>query len=120
MLSDDRRYPPNRRQHERYPVSLMVRFASEMLVFDGEAEFEGAVENISRGGVFIRSDFLETPGTAVQLWVIVPRSESPLALVGQVAWISEKPPRGPGMGICFAGPLDEKVLNRLVALGSRV
>ena len=56
----------DRRVFDRFTTSLPVRFSSEMLDFDAEAELEqGSVENISCGGLFVRSEFLEVPGTPI-------------------------------------------------------
>jgi Tfp pilus assembly protein PilZ len=107
----------NRRSHERYRVDLPVFFSSEMLAFEGFAQLAGVVDNISRGGLFVRSDFLEVPGTPVQLVVTLPRTD-PLYLEGQVAWVVHSPPAGPGMGIDLQGDLiDGDTLDDLLAAG---
>jgi Tfp pilus assembly protein PilZ len=70
-----------------------------MLDFETRAEVAGQVLDISTGGMFVRSDFLEMPGTPVSLLVWLPNMPAPLQLSGRVAWVAEKPPKGPGMGI---------------------
>ncbi len=76
---------------------MPVRFWSELLEFEGTAELEGEVRDVSWGGLFVRSEYLETPGTPVRLLVEMPHA--PVTLRGQVAWIASGPPKGPGMGI---------------------
>ena len=77
-----------------------------MLDFDGKAELQGEVTDISSGGLFIRSEFLETRGTPVSLLVWLPSRTVPIALSGRVAWVTENPPKGPGMGIELSAFLD--------------
>jgi hypothetical protein len=91
MGQDDRRGTP------RYEVQLPVRFWSELLEFEGTAELEGEVRDVSWGGLFVHSEYLETPGTPVRLLVEMPHA--PVSLRGQVAWVASGPPKGPGMGI---------------------
>lgn len=107
----------NRRIHQRFPAQIPVRFSSEMMDFDGTAELEGSVENVSLGGLFIRSEFLELPGTPVQL-EIAPPSGAPLSLRGQVAWVAREPPEGPGMGIRLLGTLDGAALAAVTGYSS--
>jgi uncharacterized protein (TIGR02266 family) len=106
----------NRRRFERHEIDLPVRFRSEMLDFQGRARFlEGEVADISRGGLFIRSDFFEMPGTPVRLLLAVPGSTGTLHLDGHVAWVVEEPPKGPGMGIRLDGqPLKKRLLDRFI------
>jgi len=107
----------NRRTHRRYDLDLPVRFRSEMMDFSARARFiEGAVSDISRGGLFIKSDFFEVPGTPVRLMLTVPATLETLHFEGHVAWIVEDPPKGPGMGIRLGGrPLGDTVLQRFLA-----
>lgn len=83
----------------RRAVEYPVRFRSELLEFDAQAEVLGEVLDMSHGGLFVRSDFLEAPGTPVSLLVWLPSEPEPVALRGTVAWVAERPPKGPGMGI---------------------
>lgn len=108
----------DRRVFDRFTTSLPVRFSSEMLDFDAQAELEhGSVENISRGGLFIRSEFLEVPGTPVLLVVTVPGTGETVRLSGHVAWITDEPPAGPGMGIRLTGTLlEQSTVDRLSQL----
>jgi Tfp pilus assembly protein PilZ len=83
----------------RTAVEYRVRFKSELLEFDTRGEVVGEVLDMSRTGMFIRSEFLEAPGTPVALLVWLPDQPEPVSLRGTVAWVAEHPPKGPGMGI---------------------
>jgi Tfp pilus assembly protein PilZ len=88
-----------KRTFVRQDVMYPVRFRSEMLEFESKAELIGEVLDMSEGGLFVRSEYLEAPGTPVWLQVWLPSSPEPIALRGNVAWVAEHPPKGPGMGI---------------------
>ncbi len=89
----------DRRSSPRYRMDLPVRVCSDLLELDARATFEGEISDVSAGGLFVRSDFLEPPGTTVQLLVTLPDQRRPLSLLGRIAWVAEAPPKGPGMGI---------------------
>ena len=105
----------NRRTFARYDTQVPVRFTSEMLDFDGTVELEqGSVENVSQGGLFVRSEFLEIPGTPVLLLLKVPPTGEEVRRGGIVAWVADEPPAGPGMGIRLRGTLDRQTIDWLV------
>src|SRR5262245_19105511 len=83
----------------RQAVQYRVLFRSEMLDFETQGGVVGEVTDISSGGLFIKCEFFEAPGTPVSLLVWLPDQAEPVALRGHVAWIAEHPPKGPGMGI---------------------
>jgi hypothetical protein len=89
--------PGERRGSRRVPTTLPVRFCSEHLEFEGEAALDAEICDVSEGGVFIRSDYLEPPGTRVLLLVSLLRERKLVS--GRVAWTAHEPPKGPGMGI---------------------
>jgi len=96
----------NRRAQERFAVQLPCRFSSESMEFDAEAEVcRGEVSDVSAGGVFVRCDLLEVPGTPVHLLIFVPESDKAIPVDGRVAWISVEAPKGPGMGIRLSSEL---------------
>jgi len=103
-------YAANRRTFKRFDTSLLVRFASGMLDFDGQFE-SGEVANVSQGGLFVRSDYLEPPGTPVVLILTMPATGETVRLNGIVAWVKEEPP---GMGVRLSGALDEVMLEGFV------
>jgi hypothetical protein len=90
---------------------MPIHYSSEMLDFDSDAALAGAVSDVCRGGLFIRCDFLELPGTRVKLQLQLP--DGPVEFYGVVAWVAEKPPTGPGMGVSlgFNTPLEQAVLD---------
>jgi len=101
-----------RRTTPRYTVELPVRYATMQLeVGNGQVEshskpeIEGRVADVSWGGLFIRSASLETVGTPVSLLVTLPQRADPVPLRGQVAWVTDNGPKGPGMGIRLVAPL---------------
>ena len=98
MPADDRQ-GAERRRARRQSVELPIWFRSELMEFEGDGLFGGEVLDVSEGGVFIRSDYLELPGTYVRLVITLPDGGTPIELEGRVAWVAEAPPRGPGMGI---------------------
>jgi uncharacterized protein (TIGR02266 family) len=106
----------NRRAYKRYDLELPVRFRSEMLDFRTKARFtDASVSDISCGGLFIKCDFFEVPGTPVRLLLTVPTTLETLHLEGHVAWIVEEPPKGPGMGVRISKkPLREDLLQRFL------
>jgi hypothetical protein len=103
-----------RRSFPRHDVDIPVKFSSAMLDFDTTVRLrEGRVENISREGLFVRSEFFEVPGTPVQLSLQL-RGRRCVYLVGCVAWTVEEAPKGPGMGIRLEdGPLAQEQLERI-------
>ncbi len=104
----------DRRTSPRFDVTLPVRFCSEMLDFETQAEVSGEVSDVSEGGLFVRCDLLEVPGTPVRLMVSMPKPlDQQLPLHGTVAWIADEPPKGPGMGIRLDSPLALQTLQRL-------
>jgi hypothetical protein len=88
----------DKRLHLRRSVEYPVTFRSELLEFEAKGELLGEVLDMSRGGLFVRCDFLEAPGTPVALLVWL-TPDTPVSLRGKVAWVAEHPPKGPGMGI---------------------
>lgn len=90
----------DRRAFARHPAELPVRFASEALEFEGNLELRGETADISQTGLCVRSDFLEPEGTEVNLRVGEPGAD--ICVSGKVAWIAERPPEGPAMGIELA------------------
>ena len=78
------------------------------------------VENISLGGLFVRSDKPFPRATPLLFELVPPGSLTPLKLAGRVVtavWPAEAQRRGltPGMGICFE-PVTAEVLGRLKEL----
>jgi CheY-like chemotaxis protein len=68
---------PERRQHQRFPLLLRVGFAG------GEVEW---TENISAGGLFVRSTRQLERGKPIEVEVSFPGVLQPLTIAGAVAW----------------------------------
>jgi len=77
-------------------VNLRAHYRSPTLDLDAR------VANLSRSGMFLRTDFLDDQGSEVDLDLELPGTE-PLKLRGQVVWVDDRP-LSAGMGIHFAEP----------------
>lgn len=75
------------------------------------------VTNISRGGVFVRTEQPLRIGTRVRLVFSLPGMPFPFDLTGEVRWIQERASREHperGMGIAFEH-IDERIQKRIQA-----
>ncbi len=61
---------------------------------------DGQVSNLSCDGLFLRSEFLDTTGTTVDLHLNLPGVGDPVELSGEVVRIDDTP-MSSGMGIRF-------------------
>jgi hypothetical protein len=70
----------------------------------------GALNNLSIGGVFIRSALRTRPGAlmAVGFHLPLPGVQAPLCTMGQVAWVSAD---NAGFGLSFLDPPDEMLCH---------
>ncbi len=106
----------NKRKHPRVPArGIFTHFRA-----GEELELGMRVENISLGGLFVRSDKPFPRATPLVLELVPPGSLTPLKLVGHVitaVWPAEAQRRGltAGMGIRFE-PMTAEVLQRLKEL----
>ncbi|MFW5925355.1 MAG: PilZ domain-containing protein [Myxococcota bacterium] len=104
-----------RRLHPRYHIHVPVRLSTELLDLEGEAEFFGELANVAEGGLFVRTEYLEPPGTEVRVAIDLPGGEV-VELRGSVCWVEGQPPRGPGMGIELdAESRGESIVQRLLS-----
>lgn len=91
-----------RRHAHRVQVSLTVRYISD------DVALSGVVSSLSRTGMFLRSDYLDSRGQSVAIAVTLPGEAAPLELAGEVVRVVEDPRRA-GMGIRFtAVPSDTR------------
>jgi len=102
MQTDER--TRDKRTTPRYPAQLPVRFWNEAH-FEGRVEMAGEVCDVSWGGMFVRSEFAPPLGTPVSLLISMPQERDPVTLRGHVAWVTDGPPKGPGMGVKLLTPL---------------
>jgi hypothetical protein len=110
MASDEQR-----RTYPRFHIWVPVRISTELLDLEGEAELTGELANVAQGGLFVRSEYLEPPGTVVRIAVDLPDGDT-VELMGRVAWATDQPPRGPGMGIELDGESrSDFIVQRLLA-----
>ncbi len=97
--------PPARsldtRQHPRYEVSFPVDCSTRQFFFSNH------VRNISRGGLFLRSDRPLPVNEEVSLVLHLPGTEKSIFATGRVIWnhdiASASPRAAPGSGIRFVG-----------------
>ena len=83
---------------------------------------DGMVSSLSCEGVFLRSDFLDAAGSAVDLHLRLPGSNDALSLTGEVVRIDEAP-LSSGMGIRFRAvnlPTRLQLANFMLLETSRV
>jgi hypothetical protein len=85
-----------KRRAERIRVNLRAHYRSDGLAL------EGRVCDLSRNGLFLRSEYLDELGTAVAVDLEVPGQGVRLELVGEVVRVDTRP-LSAGMGIRFGG-----------------
>lgn len=86
-----------KRRHRRIPIELRVGLRLDR----ARPPLEGAIENISRSGVFVRCPETAAPGTGVVMSIELPDSRSgPIELSGKVVHVRDSQRRR-GMGIMF-------------------
>jgi len=88
-----------KRAAQRMPVRIRALYRSSGVVIDGW------VDDLSRLGLFLRSDYLDTPGSEAIIDLDLPGNARPLRLSGEVVRVETRPDRS-GMGIRF-GSLTE-------------
>jgi len=84
-----------KRRAHRIRVNLPARYRSSEISLDGE------VSDLSCDGLFLRSEFLDSEGSRVDLHFELPGTGAPVRLSGEVVRIDETP-MSCGMGIRFA------------------
>lgn len=87
-----------RRENTRVPVSVPVLYMSDTLTFESQAR------DLSKGGMFIRTELLDPVGTQCMLTVL-PDGGAAVVLQGTVAHVVEsradRQGRPPGLGVKF-------------------
>jgi uncharacterized protein (TIGR02266 family) len=93
-----------RRKEKRIPVEVEVRYSSQ------EGFAIEWITNISKGGLFIKSEKPLPPGTPLKITFSIPGKDVPVEVGGVVRWSvppSSSPSVIPGMGIQIT-EIDEK------------
>jgi uncharacterized protein (TIGR02266 family) len=98
--SDSQSDPSERRQWQRILVDLEVDYGDE------DNYLFAYIRDISRTGIFVRTNNPEAPGTRLNLRFTPHGSRDPFELEGEVIWINPYRPGHsdnlhPGMGIRF-------------------
>lgn len=83
-----------RRRSSRRAVELDTQYESSAIVM------RGCVTSLSRTGLFLQSDILDSLGTMVALSLSLPSESKPLAIAGKVVRVDLRPLES-GMGIRF-------------------
>ena len=83
-----------RRGAHRIQVNLPARYRSEITALTGW------VANVSRNGMFIRSQYLDECGADVRIGFALPGEKQPVAMAGRVVRVNDSP-LCPGMAIRF-------------------
>lgn len=88
-------YGPERRMHIRFPVCLAVSYKGSLpeVCLD-------FVLNISKGGLFIKSDFPFPPGSKIDIHIYIPPESKLLGVFeGKVVKVSDNPSYVKGMHV---------------------
>jgi len=106
------------RSHPRAPIELKISYQRV------NAFFADYTKDISKGGIFIKTDTPLDLGTEFEFQVTLPGEPQALRLIGRVEWISRGEDRSKsahkGMGISFVWSSDnqrqefEKVVEQLM------
>lgn len=96
--------PRELRRSARMKVEIAAKYVNDSLVV------EGVVSDVSADGIFFFSDYLDSTGESVRVWLDIPWRSHPLELRGEVRWVNDAPNVG-GMGIRF---MDVSLEDRMV------
>ena len=104
----------DRRGEPRITIDLDVDYHE-----GGRSSFSFAAD-LSAGGIFVRSNAPERPGTLLSIEILLPGGPEPIRARGEVVWFDKDPEgKGGGMGIRFLdleGEQRELVLAALARL----
>ena len=87
---------PAHRRYRRFPVDMGLTWQ----VKETELRHQGRVEDLSSGGMFVRTEWTPPVGTELKLTLQPDDAKGPLGLYGRVTWVSQGLRAG-GMGIRF-------------------
>ena len=89
-----------KRAAQRIAVRLRAMYRSSGAVIDGW------VDDLSRVGLFLRSEYLDTPGSEAVIDLALPGNAAPLRLSGEVVRVETQSGRS-GMGIRFGSMAED-------------
>jgi uncharacterized protein (TIGR02266 family) len=99
-----------RRRETRWPLALDVRFASEPTLL-------ARTENVSQGGLFVRTEHRWAPAERVLLTVSSPGGANSIEIEGRVAWTRPRQGDRPsGIGISAETQADRQRLSGLLSV----
>ncbi len=104
-----------KRRAHRVRVNIRATYRSQTVAM------ETWVADLSRNGLFVRSELLDEAGTRAAVELVVPGSDDPLHLAGEVVRV-EMSPLSSGMGIRFnhlADPVRRALANLVIERSCR-
>jgi uncharacterized protein (TIGR02266 family) len=98
------------RQFPRFEVNAYVDFSgTDVLLYH-------SIENISLGGICIRTPSVEDVGTEVDLVINFPELDSQVELRGEVVWANREPPMDIGIRYVNLDEPKREMLRRYINL----
>lgn len=94
------------RQHPRAPIELKVAY-QRMNAF-----FADYTRDISKGGIFIKTQAPLPAGAEIEFEITVPKQTAPIALAGKVVW--SDPARGMGIQFSWKADSEREQFEKLV------
>ncbi|MFH1263519.1 MAG: TIGR02266 family protein [Pseudomonadota bacterium] len=96
--------PPHPTRARRIPVRIPIERSTLPVFLDSE------IMNLSKGGVFVRTDLPLPPGSSIDFEFTIPGSERVIRAEGIVVWVRKRdskdrvflPEHPPGMGVQFS------------------
>jgi type IV pilus assembly protein PilZ len=90
------------RRHVRHPLEAEIEVGDGHL--GGQLVFDS--HNVSRGGLFLRSDLLLEVGDTIWVSFTLPNTSMAIRSRGKIVWVNRNPDEGdlgdrPGMGVQF-------------------
>lgn len=95
-------------REERVPAKVEIHYAT------GSVFLTDLTEDLSRGGLFVRTDESLAPGDAIKIKLKLPGDFFSVRVGGSVAWVRERAPRGAGIKFETENPRTLTRLERIV------
>ncbi len=98
---------PGKRAHERLPITLEVNYRTRMELLSADTE------NVSAGGMFIRTMYPLPEGTELNIQFAIPEESIEFSVTGKIVWAvsmeESQDESESGMGIKFVNMSREKL-----------